>query len=152
TAALGNSHEGGVYIDLGTGNLIGGVTTTAGTGAGNVISGNSSGIVLTATAPDNVVQGNLIGLAAGGTAALGNTIDGIGIGSSGNTIGSGGNHPLQPAVSYAVGAGTEDEVVGDFNADGRPDLAIVGGGSGRVSILLGNGDGTFRPATAFATG
>jgi hypothetical protein len=34
--------------------------------------------------------------------------------------------------------------VGDFNGDGISDLAAVGGGtSGKVSILLGKGDGTF---------
>jgi hypothetical protein len=43
---------------------------------------------------------------------------------------------------------------GDFNRDGIPDLAVVsyccpGGG---VSILLGNGDGTFQPAVNYAAG
>jgi FG-GAP-like repeat len=42
--------------------------------------------------------------------------------------------------------------VGDFNGDGRRDLAIAGGGGNRVSILLGAGDGTFGEATHFATG
>jgi len=31
--------------------------------------------------------------------------------------------------------------VGDFNLDGKPDLAV--GNSGTVTVLLGNGDGTF---------
>ncbi|HUB52545.1 MAG TPA: VCBS repeat-containing protein, partial [Terracidiphilus sp.] len=35
--------------------------------------------------------------------------------------------------------------VGDFNGDGNTDLAVANYGSSSVSILLGNGDGTFAP-------
>ncbi len=35
-------------------------------------------------------------------------------------------------------------VVADFNADGYPDLAVANEGESTVSILLGNGDGTFQ--------
>jgi len=34
--------------------------------------------------------------------------------------------------------------VGDFNGDGIPDIAVTTSGSSQLSILLGNGDGTFR--------
>ncbi len=51
-----------------------------------------------------------------------------------------------------------DVVVGDFNGDGIPDLAIADSyllgsfGAGSVSVLLGNGDGTFSPPTDYFTG
>jgi hypothetical protein len=40
------------------------------------------------------------------------------------------------------------EAVGDFNGDGKLDVAVVGGGtaSGMASVALGNGDGTFTLA------
>jgi hypothetical protein len=42
--------------------------------------------------------------------------------------------------------------VGDFNGDGRRDLAVANEGSNNVSVLLGNGDGTFQAARNFAAG
>lgn len=37
--------------------------------------------------------------------------------------------------------------VGDFNGDGFPDLVTADSGTNSVTILLGSGDGAFRPAT-----
>ena len=59
---------------------------------------------------------------------------------------------FQPPVSYPVGTGPAAVAVGDFNADGTPDLAVTNSGSGDVSILLGNGDGTFQAAVNFDAG
>src|SRR5260370_42672145 len=42
--------------------------------------------------------------------------------------------------------------VGDFNGDGVQDLVIANFGSNNVSVLLGNGDGTFQGARNFAAG
>ena len=43
-------------------------------------------------------------------------------------------------------------VAGDFNGDGRTDLAVANAGSNDVSILLGNGDGTFQNQVTYAVG
>ncbi len=52
--------------------------------------------------------------------------------------------------NYPVGTMPVAATVGDFNGDGKQDLAVVNSGSGNVSILLGNGDGTFQPAVNYS--
>jgi len=42
--------------------------------------------------------------------------------------------------------------VGDFNGDGSQDVAVANLTSNNVSILLGNGAGSFSSATNFAAG
>jgi Ca2+-binding RTX toxin-like protein len=56
-----------------------------------------------------------------------------------------GNGSFAAAVDYTVGSGCTPNsvVVGFFNSDRTPDLAVGSGGGCNVSILLGNGDGTF---------
>lgn len=85
TAALGNA-ENGVIITNSTDNAIGG----AAAGARNIISGNGfNGVSITGVdATDNLVLGNRIGIDAGGTARLGNGLNGVSIQDApGNTIG-----------------------------------------------------------------
>ena len=48
-------------------------------------------------------------------------------------------------VDYPAGSAPEAVVTGDFNGDGKLDLATAGN-NGSVSVLLGNGDGTFQAA------
>ena len=42
--------------------------------------------------------------------------------------------------------------VGDFNGDGKPDLAVANASSGNVGVLLGSGSGTFASAVNYAAG
>ena len=42
--------------------------------------------------------------------------------------------------------------VGDFNGDGKVDLAVTNATDNKVSILLGNGDGTFQPQATYDVG
>ena len=71
TVALGNVY--GVLITNTTANTIGGTTA----GAGNVISGNAVDGLNISVSSEIVVAGNVIGLNAAGSAALGNSDDGI---------------------------------------------------------------------------
>ena len=41
---------------------------------------------------------------------------------------------------------------GDFNGDGKPDLAVANNGAHDVGVLLGNGDGTFGVKTDYDVG
>jgi hypothetical protein len=57
-----------------------------------------------------------------------------------------------PTVTYPVGLTPQAVVTGDFNGDGRLDLAVANAGDNTVSVLLGNGDGTFQAAGTSSTG
>jgi hypothetical protein len=69
-----------------------------------------------------------------------------------------GNGTFRPAQFYSAGSFADAVAVGDFNGDGKPDLAISNssvcslGDQGYVSILLGNGDGTFQPPVGYVAG
>jgi len=69
-------------------------------------------------------------------------------------LGNGAGSFTQPSGSpFAAGANPSPGglAIGDFNGDGKPDIAVPDSGSTAVSILLGNGDGTFAsPSTLSA--
>ena len=59
---------------------------------------------------------------------------------------------FSPPKVYATGTSPTAVAIGDFNSDGKPDVAVANSGSGSVSILLSNGDGTFREHVNFNAG
>jgi hypothetical protein len=68
-----------------------------------------------------------------------------------------GDGTFQTQVAYQTGSGPLAVAVDDFNGDGKLDLAVVTASGpneslGSVSILLGNGDGTFQNQVNFETG
>ena len=66
-----------------------------------------------------------------------------------------GNGFLQSPMKIATDSGALYLAVGDFNADGSPDLAAtnyVSSVESDIIIMLGNGDGTFQAEQSFAAG
>jgi hypothetical protein len=75
-----------------------------------------------------------------------------GAGSMGVLLGK-GDGTFQPVVNYGLGSNPDSAAIGDFNGDGKLDLAVSNsGGYGNpasMKLLLGNGNGTFQPALEF---
>jgi hypothetical protein len=59
---------------------------------------------------------------------------------------------VSASVNYAAGSGPASITLGDFDGNGRWDLAVANQGAGSVSVLLGNGNGTFKTAVNYSVG
>jgi RHS repeat-associated protein len=129
--------------------------------AANFPSGSSNGSVdglalgvLTSNGIPDIVTGD------------GNISDGSSSGGYYSVLLGNGDGTFQPAHSYGPfnppfpnggTYGMQGIALGDFNGDGRVDIAAAIGvsssvGQTGVEVLLGNGDGTFTYETAYATG
>src|SRR5438067_5212358 len=65
-----------------------------------------------------------------------------------------GDGTFQPYLDYPTAYGPYSVAVADFNGDGKADLATANYASGgfSVSVLMGNGDGSFQPHMDYGTG
>ena len=156
----------GVAVTAGaSGNFIGGTTATPGTGAGNVISGNTVNGVHLEVTNSNQVSGNVIGLDRFGSLPVGNVIAGVylvGV-TTGNVIGGptvahrniiSGN---QEGIDFAFSGASSNSILNNYvgtNLNGtlaRPNTSLgvfvvsdgnTIGGPGAGNLISGNtGDG-----------
>ncbi len=65
---------------------------------------------------------------------------------------AGGSFNGQAVIQLPGGGGPISISVADFNLDGKADLVVGNYDNSNVSVLLGNGDGTFQQAANYATG
>jgi hypothetical protein len=136
TSAKGNG--GGVIIDDGEGNVIGGTTLAA----RNLISGNNdTGIFVSEPANGNTIQGNLIGTTKDGTTALGNRTGIHVVGGSNNTIG--GNGAAKNTIAFNRFHGVQvQEVFGPNSGTGNRILFNSIFDNANLGIQLGAEAGT----------
>src|SRR5262249_34692047 len=85
-----------------------------------------------------------------------NNLDLVVLNSSDNTVGvllGNGNGTFQAAQSFTAVAAPSSAAVSlavkDLNGDGKPDLVVADSAGARVSVLLGNGNGTFQTGVLF---
>lgn len=134
TLARPNQH--GLFIAGSSGNTVGGLTP----GTRNVISGNSAAGVLMqgATASNNVLFGNLIGLAVGGNTALGN--QGPGVLLQGDGTASSG------ARNNSIG-GTIEAARNIISGNAGPGIRVIDAGA-TGNLIRRNSIGTNSSGTA----
>ena len=153
---------GGIAYALAVGDLNGDgtrdvVTTGVDVNLVSVLLGSGDGTLGTATnfgtgiSPRSVAIGDLNGdgkpdlvVANYGTYETPGTTVSVLLGNGNGTFGT--KH------DFGTGSSPHSVAIGDFNGDGKPDMAVANSFDDTVSVLLGNGDGTFGPKTDYVTG
>jgi hypothetical protein len=136
-APLGDATTLGVYLGNGDGTFQAQISTPIlqRTGAIAAADLNADGKADVATVYTNCNEGSTTCLPGDVAVLIGN-----------------GDGTFQSPVEYATGLEPEDLTIGDFNGDGKPDVATSNFMSNTISILLNNGNGTFQTHVDYTTG
>jgi hypothetical protein len=142
TAALGNSLQG-VVVFGGIATMIGGVTT----GAGNVISGNGANGVQDYESGDSlIIQGNIIGLNAAGTAKVPNAIHGIQLMFAGGPVLIGGDtaadrNVISGNADHGINvSGSNATIIGNYIGTDLTGTIALGNGASGIGLNGGSGN------------
>jgi hypothetical protein len=141
-----NCNNGSVGVLLGNGDGTFGRTTTYASGGLDAVSVAVADV--NGDGKPDVIVANECG-----------TISTCGDGSVAALLGNGdGTFQVTGEIYDSGGRQAESIAIADVNGDGKPDLVVANRcvsrsncGNGSLSVLLGNGDGTFRPAVAYPT-
>ncbi len=132
------------------------VSTEGGGGAVLFLKGNGDGSL---QAPTTLSTGSLpLAVAVADVSDDGNLdiIAGNGSGSTVTVFLGNGDDTFAPGVPYTSGGGVSGVSVTDIDSDGTPDLVTANlfptSAATRVSVLIGNGDGTFQTHVDFPAG
>ncbi|MES2354813.1 MAG: NosD domain-containing protein [Pseudomonadota bacterium] len=162
TTAIGNASQGIRIVGASDNTTIGGASAAA----RNVVSGNNDDGIAVDTSTNTTILGNYVGLNAAGTAAIGNTNDGINIshGSTDTTVGgtaAGAGNVISGNVhdGIQISASSNNTILGNYigtNAAGTASIAnsnngiyvlsnsssttIGGTAAGSTNIISGNGN------------
>ncbi len=129
-------NPGNIFILLGKGNRTFAKAVNIGSG-GHSPNGIAVGDLNHDGIPDLVVANSLSNAEYGNVAVL---------------LGK-GDGTFEKPVRYQAGVSPWQVVLGDFNGDGKLDLAVLPiGGEDKIYVLLGKGDGTFGEAKAYRSG
>ncbi len=126
-------------------------TANAGDGTVTFLLGDGTGAFTKVSTAAGSIPGTLTGIAVGDFNGDGNSDVAVTSTTGVYMIASNGDGTFA-APSLVFGGSFAGVAVGDFNADGSDDLAVTDPAGGKVDVALGNGDGTFGTATAFAAG
>src|SRR5438067_877480 len=63
-----------------------------------------------------------------------------------------GSLSFAPPVTYTISTRPRSATSGDFNRDSKIDLVVTDYSANSVSVLLGNGDGTFQQSVNYPVG
>jgi hypothetical protein len=144
-------------LNIGTHSL---TATLSGTGAGPVVVSvggkypSSTSLSATGMQGSYSFAASVAGLGFGalsGSVAFTDTSTGATLGTAALSSSAAAWGYLPPVTAASPGQ-PNNLTIGDFNGDGRPDVAVTNSTASTVSVYLSNGDGTVQEAATYAVG